>query len=116
MRLFAEEKRNRTMDLLMTSPISAGEIVTGKFLAGVFIVWTILATLAVYPLTVRFFSSFDKGPVLTSFLGIGLMSAVYVAIGIFASSLSAGKRFDRLFRGVRHFAVFLGHRLGGGQC
>lgn len=88
MRLFAEEKRNRTMDLLMTSPISAGEIVTGKFLAGVFIVWTILATMAIYPLTVRFFSSFDKGPVLTSFLGIGLMSAVYVAIGIFASSLT----------------------------
>ena len=88
MRLFAEEKKNRTMDLLMTSPLTATEIVVGKFIAGVLIVWTILATLAIYPLVVRFFSAFDKGPVLTSFFGIGLISAVYIAIGIFASSLT----------------------------
>jgi ABC-2 type transport system permease protein len=88
MRLFAEEKKNRTLDLLMTSPLTAWQIVAGKFLAGVFVVWTILATLAVYPLSTLFFAHFDKGPVLTGFLGLGLLSAVYVAIGVFASSLT----------------------------
>ena len=88
MRLFAEEKRNRTMDLLMTSPLTATEIVVGKFLAGCLIVWSILAIMVVYPLTSSLFTTFDKGPVLTSFLGLFLISGVYVSIGVFASSLT----------------------------
>src|SRR5579871_550915 len=63
MRLFAEEKKNRTMDLLMTSPLTATQIVAGKFIAGLLIVWTIIATLAIYPLSTTLFSHFDKGPV-----------------------------------------------------
>lgn len=88
MRLFAEEKKNRTMDLLMTSPLTATEIVVGKYFAGLFVVWTILATLAIYPLVTLLFSNYDKGPILTAFLGLGLLSGVYVAIGVFASSLT----------------------------
>src|ERR1700683_4235965 len=88
MRLFAEEKKNRTMDLLMTSPLTAAQIVIGKFFAGLLVVWTILATLAVYPLVTLIFSHYDKGPILTSFLGLALLSGVYVAIGVFASSLT----------------------------
>jgi ABC-2 type transport system permease protein len=88
MRLFAEERKNRTLDLLMTSPLTATDIVLGKFVAGLFVVWTILATLAVYPLSTSLFGSFDKGPILTSFLGLALLSGVYVAIGVFASSLT----------------------------
>ncbi len=88
MRLFAEEKKNRTMDLLMTSPLTATSIVAGKILAGCLVVWTILAFLAFYPLSTSLFAKFDKGPVLTSFLGLGLLSAVYVSIGVFASSLT----------------------------
>lgn len=88
MRLFSEEKKTRTIDLLMTSPLTAAEIVAGKILAGCLVVWSILAFLAIYPLSIKFFSSFDKGPVLTTFLGLGLLSGVYVAIGVFASSLT----------------------------
>jgi ABC-2 type transport system permease protein len=88
MRLFAEEKKNHTLDLLMTSPLTAAEIVIGKFLGGVLVVWTILAVLAIYPISTSFFAQFDKGPLLTSFLGMALISAVYVSIGVFASSLT----------------------------
>lgn len=88
MRLFSEEKKSRTMDLLMTSPVTSTEIVTGKILAGCLFAWTILAFLAVYPLTTKLFAQFDKGPILTSFLGLALLSAVYVAMGVFASSLT----------------------------
>jgi ABC-2 type transport system permease protein len=88
MRLFAEEKKNRTMDLLMTSPLTATQIVVGKFFAGLFVVWAILASLAIYPLSTAFFAHFDKGPILTTFLGLALLSGVYVSIGVFASSLT----------------------------
>ncbi len=88
MRLFAEEKKNRTMDLLMTSPLTATQIVLGKFIAGLFVVWTILATLGIYPLVTTLFAHFDKGPILTALLGLALLSGVYVAIGVFASSLT----------------------------
>ncbi len=88
MRLFAEERKNRTLDLLMTSPLTAGQIVAGKFIAGLGIVWTIIGTLALYPIVTSFFGHFDKGPILTTFLGLGLLTSVYVAIGIFASSLT----------------------------
>src|SRR5580698_9653667 len=88
MRLFAEEKKNRTMDLLMTSPLTATQIVLGKFIAGLLVVWTILATLGIYPLVTTLFSHFDKGPILTAFLGLALLSGVYVGIGVFASSLT----------------------------
>ncbi len=88
MRLFAEEKKNRTMDLLMTSPLTATEIVAGKILAGCLVIWSILAFLAIYPISAKFFADYDKGPVLTAFLGLGLLSAVYVSIGVFASSLT----------------------------
>jgi ABC-2 type transport system permease protein len=88
MRLFAEEKKNRTLDLLMTSPLTATDIVLGKFLGGLGVVWTILAILAVYPLSASLFAHFDAGPVYTSFLGMALISAVYVSIGVFASSLT----------------------------
>jgi ABC-2 type transport system permease protein len=88
MRLFAEEKKSRTMDLLMTSPITATEIVAGKFFAGTGVVWTILATMAIYPLSTSFFAHFDKGPIVTSFLGLFLLAGVYVSIGVFASSLT----------------------------
>src|ERR1700691_5122335 len=63
MRLFAEEKKNRTMDLLMTSPLTATQIVAGKFIAGLLVVWSILATLAIYPAATSLFSHFDKGPI-----------------------------------------------------
>lgn len=88
MRLFAEEKKNRTMDLLMTSSLTATEIVLGKFLGGLCIVWTIVAFLGVYPLVISFFANFDKGPVLTGLLGVFFMTGVYVAVGLFASSLT----------------------------
>lgn len=88
MRLFAEEKKNRTLDLLMTSPLSALEIVSGKILAGCLVVWTILGFMAVYPVLLSFYASFDVGPILSGFVGMALLSAVYVAIGVFASSLT----------------------------
>ncbi len=88
MRLFAEEKKQRTMDLLMTSPLTATQIVGGKFLAGLLAAWALIAISFLYPASVGFVAEFDWGPLLSSYLGLLLLTAGYVAVGAFASSLT----------------------------
>jgi ABC-2 type transport system permease protein len=88
MRLLAEEKKSGTLELLTTKPVRDVEIVLGKFLAA----WTLLAaTLAptlIYLVTLMFLGSPDLGPVIAGYLGLMLTGGVYIAIGIFASSLT----------------------------
>lgn len=88
MRLLAEEKKMRTYDLLLTSPLTSTQIVVGKFLAG-FGAAVFLTTLSfLYPLFTASFASVQFSPLLTSYLGVLLVAAAYVAIGLFASSLT----------------------------
>jgi len=88
MRLMSDEYRNRTMDLLMTSPITATNIVIGKFLAGVLFIWTLLALASIHWWATGLVTTFDKGPVLVGFLGLMLIGAVFSSICLFASSLT----------------------------
>jgi ABC-2 type transport system permease protein len=68
--------------------VTSTEIVLGKLLAGVGTAWALLAVGALYPLSLAFFGSLDWGPFLSSLVGLMLLVAGYVAIGIFASSLT----------------------------
>lgn len=88
MRLFTEEKRNQTMALLLTSPVSATQITLGKFLAGLLAAWALVALSFFYPASLRVFAQFDWGPLIASYIGLLLISGCYVAIGMFASSLT----------------------------
>ncbi len=88
MRLISEEKRNRTFDLLWTSPISATEIILGKFVAGIAVVWTLVALSMAYPISSAFFADLEWMPLISSYLGMFLLGACYVAVGLFASSLT----------------------------
>lgn len=88
MRLFTEEKRNRTYDLLLTAPVTATEITVGKLIAGTLTAWALLGIALIYPLSLGFFANLDWGPLISSFLGIMLLTAGYVSIGMFASSLT----------------------------
>ena len=88
MRLLAEEKKSGTLELLTTKPVRDIEIVLGKFLAA----WVLLAAALVptllYLITLMALGSIDLGPVVAGYLGLLLMGGVYIAIGIFASSLT----------------------------
>lgn len=88
MRLIAEEKKLRTYDLLLTSPISATQIVIGKLAAGIGAAWALIALSFLYPAVMYFFTEFDWGPLLSSYLGILLLVAGYVSIGLFCSSFT----------------------------
>jgi ABC-2 type transport system permease protein len=88
MRLFAEEKRNGTEEMLYTSPISVGRIILGKFFAALIVLLGMLV-LAALPLGFAFLYGNPEIPAfLTGFLGLFLMGAAFIALGLFFSSLT----------------------------
>jgi ABC-2 type transport system permease protein len=88
MRLLAEEKKSGTLELLTTKPVRDAEIVLGKFLAAWTLLAAALAPTLVYLLTLSSLGSPDMGSVVAGYLGLLLMGGVYIALGIFASSLT----------------------------
>lgn len=89
MRQFAEEKKQGTYELLMTSPISITQLVIGKFLGVLTMVVLILLLLGLYPLLLMAFGAhLDPGPLLTGFVGLLLMGAAFIGLGLFASAIT----------------------------
>jgi ABC-2 type transport system permease protein len=88
MRLFAEERKLRTFELLMTSPIGLNEVVVGKFLSVYLIFLGLLGLTGIVPLILSAFSSFDWNPVLTGYLGLALLGALFLATGVLASAMT----------------------------
>ena len=88
MRLFAEEKKLRTFEFLMTSPIGLNEIVAGKFVSVLLVFLGLLGLTGLIPLTLALFSDFDWFPVLTGYLGMALLGALFLSIGVLASALT----------------------------
>ncbi|MBN2040144.1 MAG: ABC transporter permease subunit [Spirochaetes bacterium] len=88
MRLFSEEKNTGSFEILMTLPLSLGDVVTGKLLAGiVFIISMLLPTIA-YVISMIIVGSPDLGPVFGGYFGAILLGGAYASIGIFSSSLT----------------------------
>ncbi len=88
MRVFAEERKLKTFELLMTSPVGINHIVAGKFVAVLLIYAGMLALTGVVPVVLAMFNSFDWAPVFTGYLGLLLMGALFLAVGIFASAVT----------------------------
>jgi len=109
MRLFAEEKRNKTFELLMTTPVRPFELVLGKYLGGLGIISATLGLTIVFPLLLSAFGSSDSGVVLewpTVLLGYAavlLWGATCMAVGMFISSLTESQMVASLLT----FAVLL---------
>jgi len=86
MRLWAEEQRMGTMELLCTMPISSSQMIWGKFLAGwVFLGLALLLTLPMY-FTVCYLGSPDEGPIFVGYLGSFLLAGTYLAISNLTSA------------------------------
>ncbi|MEK6684485.1 MAG: ABC transporter permease subunit [Nitrospirota bacterium] len=88
MRLLAEEKKIKTMELLMTSPVPLLAIVLGKYIATMVVFTFMLALTGYMPLLMWYYGSIQWMPILTGYLGIWLLGGVFIAVGLLASSLT----------------------------
>lgn len=88
MRLFSEEKKTGTEELLLTSPISVWQIILGKFMASLLVLLAMLALTGLLTLFTFLYGNPEPAPILNGYLGLFLMGAAFLAIGIFFSSLT----------------------------
>ncbi len=88
MRAFAEEKKTGTMELLLTSPVSATAMVTGKYLAVAIFFFAMVAVTFQYPLFLMSFGNPDIGSMIAAYAGFVLMGLSFLAVGMFTSSLT----------------------------
>jgi ABC-2 type transport system permease protein len=91
MRLLAEEEKLGTIELLLTAPVRDIEVVLGKYLAGLGVLSIMLALTLYYPVLLAWFGDPDWGPIAGGYLGFFLLGAVFLSIGLFASSLTSSQ-------------------------
>lgn len=88
MRVLSDERRNGTLPLLLSSPLSMSEIILGKFL-GIFLFFLLLLLmLTAMPLSLYAGTSLDAGKLAASVLGLALLMGSFAAVGLFMSSLT----------------------------
>ena len=88
MRLWAEERRSGTIELLFTLPITVSQAVIGKFVAAWLFMGIALVLTFPMPCTVMYLGRPDIGPIVTGYIGSFLMAGGYLAVGCFFSALS----------------------------
>lgn len=88
MRLFAEELSKGSYELLRTMPVTFGDMIVGKFLAGVVMTAAMLLPTLAYPISISFLGELDWGPVVGGYIGAILLGGAFSAIGLFASAVT----------------------------
>jgi ABC-2 type transport system permease protein len=112
MRSFAEEKRSGTIELLFTRPLTDGQIIAAKYLAGLLLVIIAILPTLVYYITVYRLGSpvgnIDSGGTWGSYIGLLFLVAGYLSIGIFASSITNNQIVSFLVAAMMCFFMYTG--------
>ncbi len=103
MRLFAEERKSGTIELLLTYPVRDGAVLLGKYFAALVLYLFMLALTLVYPGIVMYFARLEWGPLLTAYVGLLLMGATFIAVGTCISSFFE----NQIMAGTVTFVVLL---------
>jgi ABC-2 type transport system permease protein len=103
MRAFAEEKRSGTYELLLTSPLRVTEIVLGKLLGALAFLAVMILLTAIYPAILLLYGNPELGIVAAGYLGLFLLAAVFVSVGLLTSSLTE----NQIVAAVTCFVVLL---------
>ena len=109
MRSFAEEQRTGTLELLLTKAISNWQIVLGKFFACWLLILIALFCTLPYYFTISALGNVDHGAIWGGYVGLALLAATYISLGIFSSSLTNNQIFSfllALFIGVMFHVLF----------
>jgi len=106
MRLWSEEHKSNTIELLFTLPITTMQAVLAKFFAALSVI--IIALILTFPmvLTVTYLGDPDPGPIITGYIGLVLMASAYLAIGSFFSSITRNQVIAFIL-GVVGIGIFL---------
>ncbi len=88
MRSIAEEKKQKTSELLLTSPVTVTQIILGKYFAVLALYGVMLGLTLYMPLLLARFGTIAWWPVLSGYLGLFLVGAVFLAVGLLASALT----------------------------
>jgi ABC-2 type transport system permease protein len=91
MRSLAEEKKSGTIELLLTKAITDRQVIIGKFLAALILICIALAFTLPYVITLASIGNLDLGEAICGYLGLTLLSAAYISIGIYASSITSNQ-------------------------
>jgi len=112
MRIFAEERRQKTDQLLMTSPVGTGSVVVGKFLAAetVFLIGILISLLQPLTTIVFFNGSMTAGMTVGGYVAFFLLGSLFIAIGMFISALTE----NQLVAAILTIAVFMVLSLSNG--
>ena len=112
MRMFSEERKTGTIELLLTRPLSDLQIISAKFLAGLILVLFSLLPCLVYFISVYLLGNpagnIDTGGTWGSFIGLFFLAGIYVSIGIFASSMTDNQIIAFILSLILCFLFFIG--------
>lgn len=103
MRQFAEERRNGTLELLLSTPVDDLSIVLAKFFANLSVIVALLALLLAFPITLALVAEPDWGPILSAYIGLLLFSSALTAIGLTISAFTS----NQLVAAVASLGIFL---------
>lgn len=88
MKLLSEEVRSGTIEMLVTAPVTDFEVVFGKFLAAWFLYLVMLAPTLLYVVFLKWVGDPDMGPIISSYIGLALMGAMFISIGLLMSAFT----------------------------
>lgn len=112
MRMFSEERKTGTIELLLTRPLSDLQIISAKFLAGLILVLFSLLPCLVYFISVYLLGNpvgnIDTGGTWGSFIGLFFLAGIYISIGIFASSMTDNQIIAFILSLILCFFFFIG--------
>lgn len=107
MRLWAEERRTGTLELLLTLPVTTAQAIMGKFLAAWLFVLLALALTFPVVVTAYYLGNPDPGPIVTGYLGSGLLAGAYLSVGALTSALTRNQVISFILAAVIGFFLLL---------
>ncbi|MBR2902434.1 MAG: ABC transporter permease [Clostridia bacterium] len=105
MRIMSDDRKNGTEVLLVTSPTTTAEVVIGKYLAALCVFLIMVALSTIFPMITMFYGTPSISAIISCYVGFILLGASYIAIGVFASSLTENQIVSALITLV--FFVFM---------
>lgn len=105
MGLLAQEWSSGTIETLMTAPVNETEVVLGKFFGSFGFLAVLIAPTLLYVVMLRIYGKPDYGPIFSGYLGILLVGALFVAVGLFCSSLTKSQVVAAVIASAILFAI-----------